>query len=109
MLQFRSLLLVSAFLLVPAVPSFAQGSSATAPSKQTLITGTVVTFDANILDIKPATSAPSVWVTIPRDLKVDRNALKPGTEVSVKAYWATVCYMATEAPEIMSASKSAGR
>ena len=109
MLQFRWLLLVFALFLVSAIPSLAQGSGATASPKQVQITGTVVTFSANILDIKPSTSASAVWVTIPKNIKADRDALKPGAKVSVEAYWATVCYMATEAPEIMGVSKSAGR
>jgi len=59
------------------------------------IVGVVQSFSGNTLDVKPATS-PSVWVTVPADLHVDRDAVKPGVEVSVDAYWADLCYIATQ-------------
>jgi hypothetical protein len=90
MLRIRRFLLV--FLLQWAIPSLAQ-SAATPPPTQ--ITGVVQSFSENILDIKPATT-PSVWVTIPSDLRVDRSALKPGVAVSAEARWAEVCYVATQ-------------
>jgi hypothetical protein len=94
------------FLFVlSAVPSVAQESSAMAGSKE--ITGTVQSFSGNILAIKPPTT-PSVWVTIPESMKVDRDELKPGTEVSVEARWAMVCYVATQAPDV-TPKKSSGR
>jgi hypothetical protein len=82
--------LLLVLILQSAVPGFAQ--SAGTPSL-TQITGVVQSFSGNILDIKPAT-APAVWVTIPVDLQVDRNALKPGVAVSATAHWAEVCYVA---------------
>jgi hypothetical protein len=94
------------FLFVlSAVPSVAQESSAMAGSKE--ITGTVQSFSGNILAIKPPTT-PSVWVTIPESMKVDRDELKPGTEVSVEARWAMVCYVATQPPDV-TPKKSSGR
>jgi hypothetical protein len=88
---------VSWFLIVivlqSAIPSFAQSGSAPSPPVQ--ITGVIQSFSRNILDVKPAT-APAVWVTIPNDLPVDRNALKPNVAVSVEAHWAKVCYVATQ-------------
>ncbi len=83
----------SIFLIVLfALPVFARQNSSSAPTVQ--ITGEVLSLSANILDIKPA-SSPAVWVTIPADLQVDRNALKQGASVSVRANWAQVCYVAT--------------
>lgn len=86
----RSLILLGVLF---AVPALAQQGSSSAPSVQ--ITGVVESLSGNILDVKPATS-PAVWVTIPADLHVDRNALKPGVNVSVEAYWAVACYVATQ-------------
>lgn len=78
--------------LQSGIPSRAQSPGT--PSL-TQITGVVQSFSGNILDIKPAT-APAVWVTIPVDLQVDRNALKPGVAVSATAHWAEVCYVANQ-------------
>ncbi|MDE3110084.1 MAG: hypothetical protein KGL02_09095 [Acidobacteriota bacterium] len=70
-----------------------------APAKE--VTGTVQSLSGNILDIKPFTTAPAVWVTIPANMKVDREALKPGVKVSVEARWATVTYVALQPPRII--------
>jgi len=59
------------------------------------IVGVVQSFSGNTLDVKPATS-PSVWVMVPADLHVDRDTVKAGVEVSVDAYWADLCYIATQ-------------
>jgi hypothetical protein len=91
MLRVGSLLI--ALILLTAIPGFAQSGDASAPPTQ--ISGIVQSFSGNILDIKPA-NAPAVWVTIPVDLQVDRNALKPDVKVSVEARWVNVCYVATE-------------
>jgi hypothetical protein len=91
MLSIKRLLIL--FTLLLAAPVFAQQGSSSAPSVQ--ITGAVQSLSGNILDVKPA-SAPAVWVTIPADLHVDRSALKQGVNVSVEAYWAVACYVATE-------------
>jgi hypothetical protein len=80
-----------AFVLQSAIPSFAQ-SSASPPVQ---LAGVIQSFSGNTLAIKPAT-APAVWVTIPDNLKIDRNALKPNAAVSVEAHWAVVCYVATQ-------------
>ncbi len=80
-------------ILLSAIPNFAQSAVSSAPP--TTITGAVQTLSGNILDVKPS-SSPAVWVTIPADLKVDRDALKPDAKVSVEAYWADVCYVATK-------------
>jgi hypothetical protein len=85
--------LLVVLILLAAIPNFAQSAVSSAPP--TTITGAVLTFSGNILDVKPS-SAPAVWVTIPADLKVDRDALKPDAKVSVEAYWADVCYVATQ-------------
>ena len=61
-------------ILLSAIPNFAQSAVSSAPP--TTITGAIQTFSGNILDVKPS-STPAVWVTIPADLKVDRDALKP--------------------------------
>jgi hypothetical protein len=90
MMRVCSFLLV--FILQSAIPILAQSNDTPSPTQ---ITGVVQSFSGNILDIKPATS-PAVWVTIPVDLRVDRNALKPGAEVSATAHWAEVCYVATQ-------------
>jgi hypothetical protein len=86
-------LLLVVLVLLAAIPSFAQSSTASAPP--TKIAGSILSFSGNILDVKPP-NAPAVWVTIPANLKVDRDALKPDTKVSVEAYWADVCYVATQ-------------
>ncbi len=91
MLRVGSLLIV--LILLAAVPCFAQTSAA--PAQSTHIAGAILSFSSNILDIKPP-NAPAVWVTIPANLKVDRDALKPDAKVSVEAYWADVCYVATQ-------------
>jgi hypothetical protein len=75
-----------------ANPSRAQSASAAAPVQ---ISGVVQSFSGNTLDVKPA-ATPAVWVTVPSGLHVDRSALKAGAEVSVEAYWADVCYIATQ-------------
>lgn len=80
-------------VLVFAIPSFAKQENSSPASVE--ITGTVQSFSGDILDVKPA-NAPAVWVTIPSDLRVDRTALKEGAKVEVKAYWADVCYVATQ-------------
>jgi len=80
-------------ILLPAIPCSAQSVTMSSPPVQ--ITGVVQSFSGNILDVKPATT-PAVWVTIPTDLPVDRNALKPSVEVYVEARWAEVCYVATQ-------------
>ncbi len=85
--------LLVVLILLSAIPSFAQSVGSAAPP--TKIAGAVLTLSGNILDVKPP-DAPAVWVTIPADLKVDRNALKPDAKVSVEAYWADVCYVATQ-------------
>lgn len=90
MLKVSWLLIV--VILQSAIPSLAQSGSASSPAP---ITGVVQSFSGNILDVKPAT-APAVWVTIPIDLRVDRNALKRGVNVSVEAHWVEVCYVATQ-------------
>jgi hypothetical protein len=104
-------------LVLFALPAFAQGK-AKAPSGKEMaaketpaqeITGTVQSFSGNILDIKPPTVQPAVWVTIPESMKVDRAALKPGVEVSVEARWATVTYLALKPPKIMPAKKSSAQ
>jgi hypothetical protein len=101
MREIRALLVV--FLLISVIPGFAQMNSETAAPRE--ITGTVVSFSGNTLDIQPA-SASAVWVTIPDDMKVDRSALKPGVAVSVQARWDTVTYMAIQPPRIGTAAKT---
>jgi hypothetical protein len=94
------------FLLASFVfPCVAQKESPAAPPVE--IAGTVQSFSGNILDIKPP-ATPAVFVTIPDDMKVDRDELKPGVEVSVEARWASVCYVATKPPDV-GAKKSSGR
>ena len=85
--------LLVVLILLAAIPNFAQSAASSAPP--TTITGAVQSLSGNILDVKPY-SAPAVWVTIPADLKVDRDALKTDAKVSVQAYWADVCYVATQ-------------
>lgn len=99
---------VALALALFAFPAAAQHSdkpaeATEAPAK--VITGAVQSFSGNILDIKPPTTAPAVWVTIPANMKVDRDALKPGVEVSVEARWATVTYVALKPPQIITAKK----
>jgi len=76
-----------------AIPSLAQSSSPSSPTVE--ITGVILSFSGNTLDVKPATT-PAVWVTLPTGLSVDRSRLKPGVEVSVEARWAEVCYIASQ-------------
>jgi hypothetical protein len=95
MREIKALLVV--FFLASAIPSFAQENHKS--STPTEITGAIVSFSGNILDIQPA-SASAVWVTIPEEMKVDRSALKPGAKVTVEARWATVSYVATQPPEV---------
>jgi hypothetical protein len=107
--RIKPFLIVIAFAL-SALPAVAQESGNMAASKEmpaTVIAGAVQSFSGNILDIKPPTVAPAVWVTIPAGMKVDRAALKPGVEVSVEARWATVTYIALKPPKIVDAKKSA--
>lgn len=88
------------FFALVSIPSLAQQDDSNAPPKD--IKGTVVSFDHNILDIKPPTNEAAVWVTIPDDMKVDRDAIKKGVDVSVEAKWIGVCYLATASPEVTS-------
>jgi hypothetical protein len=114
----KSLVIAIAFALF-AFPAIAQDHSnqdhgKTSASKEMQmpakdVTGTVQSFSGNILDIKPPTTAPAVWVTIPADMKVDRDALKPGVQVSVEARWVTVTYLALKPPKVISGKKSAER
>ena len=104
MRQIRMLSVVILLFALSVLPCVAQKDASMAASED--IVGTVQTFSGNILAIKPP-AAPSVWVTIPEGMKVDRDELKPGTEVGVEARWAMACYVATKAPEV-SAKKSSG-
>jgi hypothetical protein len=104
------LLLIVMVLALSAVPAAAQQASKVDASKQNApveITGTVQSFSSNILDVKPPTSAPAVWITIPAAMKVDRAALKTGTYVTVEARWDMVTYIALKPPKIIAAKKSA--
>ncbi len=108
MTRTKSLSIVIALGLF-AFPAFSQGNAKTAGSKEaaaTEIVGTVQSFSGNILDVKPLTVQPAVWITIPDDMKVDRGALKPGVRVSVEARWATVTYLAVKPPKIIATPKS---
>lgn len=99
-------------LVLLAFPALAQDNGKTADTKEMAakeIVGIVQSFSGNILDIKPLTVQPAVWVTIPHDMKVDRAAVKPGVEVSVEARWATVAYLALKPPKIIAAKKSSGQ
>lgn len=99
-------------LAILALPVFAQDNGNKADAKETAakeIVGTVQSFSGNILDIKPLTVQPAVWVTIPQTMKVDREALKPGVEVSVEARWATVTYLALKPPKIIEGKKSSAQ
>lgn len=97
------LLPVAIAMALFTLPAVAQQSGKMAdkeaPAKE--IVGAVQSFSGNILDIKPPTVAPAVWVTIPANMKVDRDALKPGVKVSVEARWATVTYIALKPPKII--------
>jgi hypothetical protein len=111
MVRIKSLPVVIAIALL-ALPMLAQHTGKMADSKEMKmpakeITGTVQSFSGNILDIKPPTVAPAVWVTIPADMKVDRDALKPGVEVSVEARWATVTFIALKPPKILAPKRTA--
>jgi hypothetical protein len=86
------LIFLVVLIVVSAVPDVAQTGSAANPVQ---ISGVVLSFSGNTLDVKPAAS-PAVWVMIPNDLRVDRSALKTGAEVSVEAHWADLCYIATQ-------------
>jgi hypothetical protein len=100
------LLLIVMVLVLAVLPAAAQqeskmdGSKVTAPKE---IFGTVQSLSGNILDVKPPTAAPAVWITIPAGMKIDRAALKPGVHVAVEARWATVTYIALKPPKIVSA------
>jgi hypothetical protein len=99
-------------LAVFALPAFAQDNSKKADAKEMPakdIVGTVQSFSGDILDIKPLTTQPAVWVTIPQNMKVDRAAVKPGVEVSVEARWVTVTYLALKPPKIIAARKSSAQ
>jgi hypothetical protein len=85
------LVAVAALIPVPFLPVTAQSS----PSTPVEISGVVESFSHGTLDIKPAVR-PAVWVMVPSDLHLDRGALKAGAQVSVKAYWSDLCYIATE-------------
>ncbi|HVB88521.1 MAG TPA: hypothetical protein VNK23_17810 [Candidatus Dormibacteraeota bacterium] len=103
-------LLIAMVLVLAAIPAAAQQGSKMDGSKATAskeITGTVQSFSGNILDVKPATVHPAVWITIPAGMKVDRAALKPGVHVAVEARWDMVTYIALRPPKIMAAKKSA--
>jgi hypothetical protein len=111
MVRIKSLPIAIAVALF-ALPLLAQNTGKMADSKEMQmaakeISGTVQSFSGNILDIKPPTTAPAVWVTIPADMKVDREALKPGVQVSVEARWATVTYIALKPPKILASKKAA--
>lgn len=90
-------LLLTLFVTLLTVPVRAKQESATPqpPPKSVEITGTVQSFSSNILNVKPPDS-PSVWITIPVDLHVDRTALKEDAPVRATAYWVLTCYVATE-------------
>jgi hypothetical protein len=87
-----TLVLTLVAALIPLACLAAGAQSGGAATVQ--ISGVVQSFRDGTLDIKPATS-PAVWVMVPSDLNIDRNALKNGSPVSVEAYWSDVCYIAT--------------
>jgi len=104
------LLLIVMVLALSAISAAARQENKTDAAKGNApveITGTVQSFSADILDVKPPTVHPAVWITIPAAMKVDRAALKPGTRVTVEARWAMVTYIALKPPKIISAKKSA--
>jgi hypothetical protein len=105
MRHIRMLPVVIFLFALSALPCVAQKNSPMAASEE--IVGTVQSFSGNTLAIKPP-ATPSVWVTIPEGMKVDRDELKPGTEVSVEARWALVCYVATKPPEAAPKKSSGG-
>jgi hypothetical protein len=105
MRQIKMFPVVMFLFTLSALPCIPQKSSPMAASED--IVGTVQSFSGNTLAIKPPTT-PSVWVTIPDGMKVDRDELKPGTEVSVEAHWADVCYVATKTPEVAPKKSSGG-
>jgi hypothetical protein len=84
------LILVAAVIPLVCLPVGAQSGGASVQ-----ISGVVQSFSRGMLDIKPAAS-PAVWVMVPSDLDIDRNALKTGAQVSVQAYWSDLCYIATQ-------------
>ena len=88
----RLLIFLVALDGLSATVGLAQSGSA-ATSVQ--ISGVVQSFSGNTLDVKPAAS-PAVWVMIPADLHADRNALKPGAEVTVEAHWDGLVYIASQ-------------
>ena len=103
---------IAVALVLLALPASAQDNAKKADGQEMAaqeIVGIVQSFSGNILDIKPLTTQPAVWVTIPHDMKVDRAAVKPGVEVSVEARWATVTYLALKPPKIIAAKKSSGQ
>jgi hypothetical protein len=89
------ILLLALLAAIAVVPTLARQDGAPASPKSVEIAGTVQSFSSNILDVKPADS-PSVWITIPAEVKVDPSALKAGAKVVAKAYWVGTCYVATE-------------
>jgi hypothetical protein len=97
----KILLVAVFFFALASIPSLAQQNDENAPPKD--ITGTVVSFNHNILDLKPPTNEAAVWITIPDDMKVDRDTIKKGVNVSVEAKWIGVCYLATAPPEVVAA------
>ncbi len=105
MRQIRTLPVVIFLFALSVLPCVAQKDGSMAASED--IVGTVQSFSGDTLAIKPP-ATPSVWVTIPEDMKVDREELKPGTEVSVEARWAMVCYVATKPPEVTPKKSSGG-
>src|ERR1700685_1743966 len=86
------LIFLVGLVALTAIPGVAQSSDTGKPVQ---ISGVVLSLSGNTLDVKPAAS-PAGWVVIPDALAVDRGALKPGTEVTVKAHWADLCYVATQ-------------
>jgi hypothetical protein len=93
----RFVFFLTLFVMFLAIPVRAkqEGAEPQPAQKSVEITGTVQSFSSNILAVKPPDS-PSVWITIPTDLRVDRGALKDGAKVTAKAYWVSTCYVAIE-------------
>jgi hypothetical protein len=85
------LILVAAVIPLLCLPVVAQSGGAATVQ----ISGVVQSFSRGTLDIKPAAS-PAVWVMVPADLDIDRNALKAGAQVTVQSYWSDLCYIATQ-------------
>ena len=76
MTRIKLLPIVILALAIFAFPALAQQSGKMADTKEMpakVIVGAVQSFSGNILDIKPPTTAPAVWVTIPANMKVDRE------------------------------------